>query len=149
MSQYICFHSEFFFSLWKSKDWLTCYLFLQFLKCFLLFFSLFPLFLAFEFIEWFYCMTEVLDKLSLEIYKSSTSFILVGIFHSLTVLTLSASICTCTLPTTTPKIGISSMLKSHFDCLKQRLCFSAILRNQVVLSSSSFIFFANIIKLSM
>ena len=55
-----------------------------------------------------------------------------------------ASIYTCPLPMTTPRIRIFSILKLYFDCLKQRLCFSAIFRKQIVLSSSSFIVFASI-----
>ena len=97
-------------------------------------------------------MTEILDKLSIEICKPQEAFYFLylgGVFHSLTTLTLLVFIYTCPLPTTTPKIGIFSMLKSHFDHLKQRLCFSVILRNRIVLSLSSFMLFAGIMKLFM
>ena len=143
MSWSIGLYSKFSFSFWKSEDWLTCYFVFQFFKCLLLFFSPFPLFITFEFVKRFCHMTEILDKLSVEICKSQKAF------YSLTTLTLSVSIHTCSFPTTTPRIGISSMLKSHFDHLKQRMYFSVILRNWIVLSSSSFIFFASITKSSM
>ena len=61
---------------------------------------------------------------------------------------LSCSIWICPLPTTTPKIGISSMLKLYFDLLKHRLCFSAIFKNWIVISSSSFMVLAGIMKSS-
>ena len=77
------------------------------------------------------------------------SLVFVGVFYSFTVLIFSCSILTCPFLTITSRIGISSMLKSHFDCLKHKLCFSAIFRNQIVLSSNSFLVLAGITKLSM
>ena len=50
-----------------------------------------------------------------------------------------SSICTLFL-TYTSSIGISVALKLHFNCLKHRLYFSAILRNLMVCFSSSFLF---------
>ena len=61
-----------------------------------------------------------------------TSFIFVGVFHSLIALTFSSSICTSLFPTHIPSMGISVILKLHFDYLKHRLCFSTILRNLIV-----------------
>ena len=81
--------------------------------------------------------------------KLSTSFTFVGILYSLIALTFSFSICTSPFPTHTGSMGISVVLKSHFDHLKHRLCFSAILRNLIVHSSSYFSIFARITKSSM
>ena len=53
---------------------MTCYLLFQLFKCFLLFFSPFSLLLAFEIIERFCYMTEILDKLSVEICKPQEAF---------------------------------------------------------------------------
>ena len=49
---------------------------------------------------------------------------------------------------TTPSIGISSILKLYLDLLKYKLCFSAIFKNQIVLSSNSFIVLAGTTKSS-
>ena len=73
---------------------------------------------------------------------------LVGVFYSFTALIFSYFIFTWTFPTITPRIGISSMLKSYLDLLKHRLCFSAIFKNQIVLSSSCFFISAGITKSS-
>ena len=54
-------------------------------------------------------------------------------FYFLTVLTLSFSICTSSHSTATFKMDISLASKSHFNCLKQRLCFFAIFMNHIVL----------------
>ena len=87
--------------------------------------------------------------LDVPLQKLLTFFTFVGVFHSLIALTFSFSICTSPFPTYTPNIGISVALKLHFDCLKHRLCFSAIFRNLIVcLFSSSFVF-AKITKSSM
>ena len=80
--------------------------------------------------------------------KLSTFFILVEIFHSMTAFTLLFSICISPYPTTTSRIEISLALKSHFDHLKHRLCFSAIFKNQIILSSSSFLVLVDITKSS-
>ena len=74
MSWCIGFYSKFFFSFQKSEDQLTCYLFFQLFKCFLLFFFPFPFFLAFEFVKRFCHMTKVLDKPSIEICKLQKAF---------------------------------------------------------------------------
>jgi len=81
--------------------------------------------------------------------KLSTSFTLIEVFYSLIALTLLFSIDTSSLPTTTPKIGISLTLNMHFDYLKQMLCFFAIFKNYIVLSSNFFLVLANITKSSM
>jgi len=112
----------------------------------------FSFFLAFQFVQGFCCVAEVVDKPSIEIAnprKLSTSLIFVGVFHSLTAFIFSCSILTCPLPTTTPRIGISSILKLHFDHLKYKLCFSAIFKNWIVHSSNSSIVLAGMTKSSM
>ena len=76
------------------------------------------------------------------------SLTFIGILHSFTTLIFSCSILTCLFPTITPRIGISSILKSYFDCLKHRLCFSAIFKNLIILSSNYSIVFAGITKSS-
>ena len=75
-------------------------------------------------------------------------FTFVGVFHSLIALTFSFSICTSPFPTCTPSTGISVVLKLYFNHLKHKLCFSAILRNLIVLFLSSSSVFARITKLS-
>jgi len=76
------------------------------------------------------------------------SFTFVSVFYSLIALTFSSSICTSLFPTRTPSMGISVVLKLHFDYLKHKLCFSAILRNLIVCFSSSSSVFAGIMKSS-
>jgi len=111
----VCFNSEFTISFWKCKYELTCNFFFKFIVMFII---PSPLFLSFKFIERSCYMTEILDKLSIEVYEFQEAFILVGIFYSVTILTLLFSIYTSPLPTTTSRIRISSVLKLHFDCLK-------------------------------
>jgi len=60
-------------------------------------------------------------------------------FLFLTVFTLLFSIYTSPHSTTTSRIRISLILKSHFDYLKHRLCFSFIFKNKIVLSSNSLV----------
>ena len=102
---------------------------------------------------WFLIITYISllqnSVLDMKPKKLSTSFTFVGVFHSLIALTFSSSICTSLFPTYTPSISISVALKLHFDCLKHKLCFSAILRNLIVHSSSFFSVFARITKSSM
>ena len=74
------------------------------------------------------------------------SLIFVGVFHSFTVLIFSCFILTCPFPTITSKMSISFILKSHFDHLKHRLCFSAIFKNLTVYSSNSSMVFAGMTK---
>ena len=81
-------------------------------------------------------MTEVFNKAFVEICelkKLFTSFILVGIFYSLTALTLLFSICTSHHPTITTRMGILLALKLYFDYLKQRLCFSTTFENHIII----------------
>ena len=80
--------------------------------------------------------------------KIFTSFILVGVFHSLTSLTLLFSIWTSSLSTTTLSMDISLTSKLYFNHLKQRLYFSAIFKNCIVLSSSFFLVLVDITKSS-
>ena len=65
---------KFSFSFQKSEDQLTCYLSFQLFKCFLLFFFPFPIFLVFKFVKRFHHMTEVPNKLSVEICKFQKAF---------------------------------------------------------------------------
>ena len=81
--------------------------------------------------------------------KLLTFFIFVGVFYFLIALTFSSFICTSLFLTYTSSMGISVTLKSHFDCLKHRLCFFAILRNLIVCFSSSSSISAGITKSSM
>jgi len=67
MSWCIGFYLKFSFPFWKHENWLTCYLFFQF-------FFLFTFLLAFEFIKRFCYVTEVLDKLSIEICEYQKAF---------------------------------------------------------------------------
>ena len=96
-------------------------------------------------------MAEILDKPSVKVCKSQETFYfldLVSVFYSFTALIFSSSIWTCSFPMTTPNVGIFPILKSHFDLLKHKLCFSDIFKNKIVYSSSSFIIFSGIMKSS-
>ena len=111
----------------------------------------FPLILFLEFIERFHCITKVLDESLIKftnLKKLFTFFTLVEVFYSLTALILLFSIWTSPLLIITPRMSIFSVLKLHFDHLKQRLCFSAIFKNQIVCFSSSFLILVGITKLS-
>ena len=80
--------------------------------------------------------------------KLLTSFTFASTFYSLIALTFSSSIYTSPFPTCTPSMGISVVLKSHFNLLKYRLYFSIIFRNLIVYFFSSSSVFTRITKLS-
>ena len=126
-----------------STGWLVIFFFssLNASWCFFSYFHFFfPLILLRYLAIWF----KFLINLWWNFKKLSTFFILVGIFHSMTAFTLLFSICTSPYPTTTSRIEISLASKSHFDHLKHRLCFSAIFKNQIFLSSSFFLVLVDI-----